>query len=139
MIILSIDYGTKTTGLAIAETQLNYSIPICSVTSQPQFQFWKQVDEVINCWSPEYIVVGYPYHIKKKINKKIKNFYIKIQQRFQKSVFLYNENYSTTEARIFLKKKKKPYCIHSISAKIILDSWLAENNDIIAPRTTRKK
>ncbi|VFP83844.1 Holliday junction resolvase RuvX [Buchnera aphidicola] len=131
MIILSFDYGTKNIGLAIAETNLNYSVPIKSVIHDKKNIFWNKIDEIINYWNPKYIIIGYPYKIKKKINKKIKKFSYLLKTKYNKNIFLYNENYSTKEAEFFsnsyIKKKNNSYCIHSIAAKIILDSWLNNN------------
>ncbi|VFP81266.1 Putative pre-16S rRNA nuclease [Buchnera aphidicola (Cinara kochiana kochiana)] len=128
MIILSFDYGTKNIGLAVAETELNYSVPIKSIIYDKKNIFFKKIKETINYWNPKYIIIGYPYKIKKKINKKIKKFSYILKEKYNKNIFLYNENYSTKEAKFFLndykKKKNNSYCIHSIAAKIILDSWL---------------
>ncbi|ABJ90813.1 Holliday junction resolvase RuvX [Buchnera aphidicola] len=129
MIILCFDYGIKIIGIAIAETKLNYSTPIKSIFNNKKKNFWNQINIIINMWKPKYIVIGYPYKIKKKINKKIKKFAKEIKKKFKINFFLCDENYSTTEALLFLKekKKKKKYCLHSISAKIILDSWIRKN------------
>ncbi|VFP88774.1 Putative pre-16S rRNA nuclease [Buchnera aphidicola (Cinara piceae)] len=134
MIILSFDYGSKIIGVAISETKLNYSFPIQSIINDKKNIFWEKIDNIIKYWNPIYIIIGYPYKIKKNINKKIKNFSKKIKKRFKKNIYLHDENYSTTEAKLFSKNKKiknkKSYCIHSISAKIILDSWLEINKDL---------
>lgn len=126
MIILSIDYGTKILGLALAETTLCDAMPIKSIPYKKKNFFWNELKYILNTWNPIYIILGYPYHIKKKIQKKIKKFKKKIEKKFNQIVILHDENYSSTEAKQFFKNKKnkKKYCIHSISAKIILDSWL---------------
>ncbi|VFP81644.1 Holliday junction resolvase RuvX [Buchnera aphidicola] len=133
MIILSFDYGIKVIGVAISETKLNYSIPIKSIINNKKNTLWEKINNIIKYWNPKYIIIGYPYRIKKNINKKIKNFSEQIKIRFKKNIYLHDENYSTTEAKLLLKKnlkKKKSHCIHSVSAKIILDSWLETNKDI---------
>ncbi|VAX76863.1 Holliday junction resolvase RuvX [Buchnera aphidicola] len=126
MIVLCFDYGIKKIGLAIAETQLNYSTPIRSIFNDKKKYFWKKIYLTINEWNPECIIIGYPYNINKKINKKIRKFSFQIKKKFKKPIFLYNENYSSKEAQSFYTKKSS-YCIHSVSAKIILDGWLQTN------------
>ncbi|VFP86233.1 Putative pre-16S rRNA nuclease [Buchnera aphidicola (Cinara pseudotaxifoliae)] len=128
MIVICFDYGIKTIGVAISETKIKYATPIKSIVNKKK-TLWKNIDSIIQYWKPKYIIIGYPYYIKKKINKKIKKFSHFFEKKFNKNVILYNENYSSIEAKTFLKKRKKRNfpCIHSISAKIILDSWLREN------------
>uniref|UniRef100_A0A451DFT9 Putative pre-16S rRNA nuclease n=1 Tax=Buchnera aphidicola (Cinara pseudotsugae) TaxID=2518978 RepID=A0A451DFT9_9GAMM len=125
MIVICFDYGIKTIGVAVAETRIKSSTPIKSIINKKK-TLWIKINDIIQYWKPKNIVIGYPYYIKKNINKKIKKFSYICKKKFNKSVFLYNENYSSKEAQSFLKKKKN-FCIHSISAKIILDSWLHEN------------
>ncbi|VFP78363.1 Putative pre-16S rRNA nuclease [Buchnera aphidicola (Cinara cuneomaculata)] len=133
MIVLSIDYGTKIIGVAMAETKLNYSVPLQSIANDKKNMFWEKINTTINYWNPKYIIIGYPYNINKKINKKIKKFSKILHKKYNKHIILYNENYSTTEANFFLKnyvkKKNHSYCIHSVAAKIILDSWLTTQHN----------
>lgn len=131
MIILGLDYGLKTIGAAILETKLLYAYPINSFSAKKSI-FLKKIDFIIQKWCPKYIIVGYPLNLqgkKQSITKKTELFIKNLKKKYNIKIIKQDERFTTIEAKnlqynqenhIFFKKK----CIHSLSAKIILESWV---------------
>ncbi|WP_075432311.1 Holliday junction resolvase RuvX [Buchnera aphidicola] len=128
MLVIAIDYGTKKMGLAVSETELLYAKPIQEI----QNNNWNELDRMIIKWLPELIIVGYPINMngkKQKITKKVDQFCNKLKKRYKIPIITHDERLTTIEAKsiIFQKggfKALTRTCIHSISAKIILESWI---------------
>lgn len=130
MLILAFDYGTKKIGIAIAETKLLYAKPISSINNKNNY--WNIIDKIFIKWLPSHIVVGYPINMfgkKQKITKKVDKFCYQLKNRYKIPIIIHDERLTTAEAKSIIFEKNgfkglKKQCIHSISAKIILESWL---------------
>lgn len=129
MLVIAIDYGTKKIGLAVSETKLLYAQPIQAI----QNNNWKALDQIIIKWLPALIIVGYPINMngkKQKITKKVDQFCNTLKERYKKPILVHDERLTTMEAKsiTFQKggfKALARTCMHSLSAKIILESWIS--------------
>lgn len=134
MIILALDYGIKKIGAAISETKLLYAQPIKSFSAKKHV-YYENIDNIMKLWKPKKIIVGYPLNGKGKkqnITKKTELFIKNLKNRYILNIILHDERLTTIEAKnLFFKKKNNTFkkkCIHSIAAKIILESWLNSKN-----------
>ena len=130
---LGIDYGTKKTGVAIAQRVTSKARPLKIIYQN----YINQINEIILEWDIDTIIIGYPLDNgkEKKIHKDIKNFVQDLKRSIDSKIkiILYNEHYTSDLARNDyaqmridgLIKKKSDY--DDISASIILQSWINEN------------
>ena len=130
---LGIDYGTKKTGVAIAQRVTSKARPLKIIYQN----YISQINEIILEWDIDTIIIGYPLNNgkEKKIHKDIKKFVQDLKRSIDSKIkiILYNEHYTSDLARNDyaqmridgLIKKKSDY--DDISASIILQSWINEN------------
>lgn len=132
MIILAFDFGTKKIGVAVGEKITKKARALNMLSIKNGHPNWIIIKQLLKYWNPTAIIVGLPLNVdgtKQNITQQSKTFADKIQNKFNITVFLHDERFTTVEARsiIFenggykaLKKKQ----IDSIAAVIILESWL---------------
>ncbi|WP_044105217.1 Holliday junction resolvase RuvX [secondary endosymbiont of Heteropsylla cubana] len=93
---------------------------------------WKKIENILNEWLPDTIVVGLPLNMnnsEQPITKFARKFSKEIQSRFSIQVVLHDERLSTIEARAILfraggYRALKKSNIDAKAAVIILESWL---------------
>ena len=130
---LGIDYGTKKTGIAIAQRVTKKARPLKIIYQN----YISQINEVLLEWDIDTIIVGFPHSSgkEKKIHKDIRNFVQDLKRSIDTKIkiILYNEHFTSDLARNdytqmrnhgFIKKKSD---YDDISASIILQSWINEN------------
>ncbi|ADV33650.1 conserved hypothetical protein [Candidatus Blochmanniella vafra str. BVAF] len=141
-IIMAFDFGTKNIGVAVGQkltcttTSLNV---LHSIAGTPD---WKNIELMYNEWKPKTLIVGLPLQIdgsEQYITILSKKFAIQLKNKFNTTVEMYDERFTTLEARSnfynqycskFSEKIKKNK-IDSIAAEIILKSWLNTNYKLI--------
>ena len=95
---------------------------------------WNDLDKIVGDWEPKLFVLGNPLNMdgsKSKIKEHSDRFSNLIRERYKVPVELLDERLTTKEAISRMKLKeiisnKKDVNIHSLSAKIILESWFRE-------------
>ncbi|WP_185868631.1 RuvX/YqgF family protein [Blattabacterium cuenoti] len=131
--ILGIDYGTVMTGLSITDEQKIFSFGLISLYTEKLFIF---LDPFLCTENIEKIVIGCPrkwnnkkeINLEKKIIKFIHIFHTKfpnidierIDERFTSKMAFY----SMIELGFKKKQRKEKKILHTISATIILQSYL---------------
>lgn len=131
--IISIDYGIKKTGIAITKSNNLISIPFLTIKTNKIINFLKIY---LKKECVKLFIIG----ISKKLNNKesefellIKKFYFLLKKKFPLGIFFKeNERYTSKLSSQILSKKNKNK-IDSISATLILQSFLIKNfkkNDI---------
>ncbi len=132
---LGIDYGTKKTGVALAQRVTKKSRPLKIIYKN----YIDEINMLINEWGINKIIIGFPYCNHKKegrIQKDIRCFVDILKKKIHPSIniILYDEQLSSELAKKsfaemrnlgFSKKNNKDY--DDISASIILQSWINEN------------
>ena len=132
---LGIDYGTKKTGIAIAQKVTNKSRPLKIIYKN----YINEIDKVLDEWDVDKIIIGFPVSIDRRENKihsKINDFVNSLKCSINPSIeiILYDEQLSSKLAKnnfaemrnlCFARKKNSDY--DDISASIILQSWINEN------------
>jgi len=98
--------------------------------------FFKKLEEIINQYKPTKIVIGLPLTLSGEEGaqaKKTKNFAKKLQKYFPNIPIEFEDERFTTDIAeerlsVLLKnKKKKKQKLDSISAIVILESYLSKN------------
>ncbi len=130
---LGIDYGTKKTGIAIAQEITKQSRPLKIIYSD----YINRIQDIITEWSIRKIIIGFPYHEKEsRIHAEIRTFYDDLKNNIDSNidVILFDETLSSSIAKkdlSYMRKdgliKKKNVHYDDISASIILQSWINEN------------
>lgn len=125
--ILGIDLGKKTTGLAISSGQL--VSPYKTITHKSTIEAINKISTICQEESINKIIIGY---VEGKIKKYFENFAQKLKQHNpQTDVVLWDETLTSRQAtesmiKLDISKNKRRQKIHEIAACIILQSYLDE-------------
>ena len=132
---LGIDYGTRKTGVALAQRVTKKSRPFRIIYNN----YIDEIKVIVDEWGIDKIIIGLPYSNHKKegrIQKDIRNFADILKKKINPSIniIFYDEQLSSELAKKSFaemrnlglsKKYNKDY--DDISASIILQSWINEN------------
>lgn len=137
--ILSLDYGSKFTGLAITNNIDKMIYGLCTLNTNKLFVFIKKY---VFLEKIKIIIIGYPKFLNNqdmKIENDIKIFINKFLYHYPKIIIKrIDERYTSKISKYafydFIKKKKKrktkKYIIHQMSAIMLLQSYLYLNKSI---------
>ena len=135
-ILIGFDFGTKKTGVAIAQCITRTASTLKAVQMKQERPNWNRLDHIINDYKPDFAIIGSPGRTSQEtfaLTKKIENFASDIEKRYTIPTELFDENYSTKLAKEELKnqrqtgilnKKIKKGQVDSMAAKILLEYWL---------------
>jgi putative Holliday junction resolvase len=125
--LASLDIGLKRIGIAISLTS-NIVTPQKAVLRKNRNQASCEVDNILKEWDIDILIVGFPKS-SQEMQKRIKHFVQLL--KFDKKIIFQDEDMSSVEAQDLIKgeiKHKRDGRIDSISAKIILERYLAKNS-----------
>ena len=133
MKIIAIDLGLKRIGLAYSADP-NFVTPLNAIERKNRNQASAAVKEVIKEWSADAVVIGIPMggSSEDEMRRRVAHFMNLVD--FDGPVYHQDEAHSSLEAQDSMKgkmKQKKDGRIDSLSAKIILERWLAQNKDLV--------
>ena len=80
MQILAFDFGTKKIGVAVGQTITKTSSPLTIIFNSKEKINWPAIEELLNEWKPDLILVGKPLNMdgtESDIMKKVESFTIK--------------------------------------------------------------
>ncbi len=135
-ILIGFDYGTKKTGVAIAQCITRTASTLKAVQMKQERPNWNQLDQIINDYKPNFAVIGSPGRTSQEtsaLTEKVENFASAIEKRYTMFTELFDESYTTRLATEELKnqrktgilnKKIKKGQVDSMAAKILLEHWL---------------
>lgn len=95
--LLAIDFGLARTGVAVG-TKVTGARPLKVIASKTNEQRWQGLDELIQTWQPDELVLGVPYHGDGSANEltaRCLRFARQLQGRYHKKVHLVDERYSS--------------------------------------------
>ncbi|MEK6731211.1 MAG: Holliday junction resolvase RuvX [Pseudomonadota bacterium] len=135
LIVLGFDYGTESTGVAIGQTTTHTARPLTALKSQNGVPNWPKIENLIQNWKPNALVVGIPLNMDgstQPITQSAKEFAQELQQRFNLPVHEIDERLTTIEARnkLFEEKGYKGLlksAIDAAAATIIVENWLNQS------------
>jgi putative holliday junction resolvase len=96
--ILAFDYGEKRIGVAVGNTVTKTAEPLTIVQQKNQDERWKAIEQLIEEWQPQLLVVGLPKHpdgAEHEMTYKAKRFGNQLHGRFQKQVVWVDERYTS--------------------------------------------
>ncbi len=97
-IILAFDYGEKRIGVAVGNTITKTAEPLTIIQEKNQDERWKAIEQVIQEWQADLLVVGLPTHpdgTTHEMTQKAKRFGNQLHGRFQKPVVWVDERYTS--------------------------------------------
>lgn len=132
--ILSVDYGTKVTGLAFfCPGKDPYPYPFSKIVYQSDEKLINDLKKVIRDESIDIIVIGIPRLLDEQettMTKKVMNFGENLKKSLNEPVYFQDETLSTFEAKDRMKNSPKynfqvdPKQIDALSASIILEDFI---------------
>ncbi|MES0327716.1 MAG: Holliday junction resolvase RuvX [Gammaproteobacteria bacterium] len=130
--VLGIDYGLRRIGIATGQTITGSASPITTLNQINGSTDWEAIENLIDQWKPQALIVGMPYYLDGKENdmtKVVEAFCLELEQRFAIPIFKINEALSSYEAEAMLKKNTKigkhnKHEIDKMAAAIIVQNWL---------------
>ena len=96
--ILAFDYGEKRIGVAVGNTITKTAEPLTILQEKNQDERWKAIEQVIQEWQADLLVVGLPTHpdgAPHEMTQKAKRFGNQLHGRFQKQVVWVDERYTS--------------------------------------------
>jgi len=124
-VILGIDLGQKTTGIAISEG--NFASPYTTIKHQTIKEAVSRISQTCDQLKVNKVIVGF-------VEGKIKSFFQSFVKNFQRinpqiEVILWDETMTTRQARSYMIKLQIPKIKrakkeHQVAASIILQSYL---------------
>lgn len=126
MQILAIDFGLKKVGLAIGNTLTKTSMPISTIFYKSKQELFNLLEKHVTEWKPEFIIIGNPLNMdqtESEMSKLAEKFSTQFSKKFNLAVELVDERLSSFEAKEFTKDDN----LDAMAAKLILDSWMNNN------------
>ncbi len=96
--ILAFDFGEKRTGVAVGNTLTKTAEPLKIIQEKNQQDKFKVIEELVQEWQPQILVVGLPTHpdgAEHEMTEKAKRFGNQLNGRFQKEVVWVDERYTS--------------------------------------------
>jgi putative holliday junction resolvase len=135
--VLGFDFGLRRTGVAIGETLTGSARPLCTLACRDGQPEWEEIGALIEQWQPSALVVGVPRHADGSLpaaGAAAQRFARRLAGRFRLPVHDVDEHLSSHEAARNLRSqglqgqrlRRHKDRIDSMAAQIILETWLAE-------------
>ena len=96
--VLAFDYGEKRIGVAVGNTVTKTAEALKIIHQKNQDERWKAIEQVIQEWQADLLVVGLPTHpdgAHHEMTQKAKRFGNQLKGRFQKEVIWVDERYTS--------------------------------------------
>ncbi len=96
--ILAFDYGEKRIGVAVGNAITKTAEPLTILQEKNQDERWKAIEQLIQEWQVDLLVVGLPTHpdgAPHEMTQKAKRFGNQLHGRFQKQVVWVDERYTS--------------------------------------------
>lgn len=135
--VLGFDFGTKTIGVASAQSVTGLGSPLTPISARDGIPNWQVIDDLVAEWRPQAIIVGNPLNMDdtvSDISHLALKFARRLAARFPKiPVYRQDERLSTREARATLKsvsdyRSGRMPSLDSTAACLIVSDWYNEPN-----------
>ena len=135
--LLGFDFGTKSIGVATGQMITATAQPIAAIKANDGIPNWNLVEKVIQDWQPDLVVIGLPLNMdgtEQAITQRAKKFGNRLNGRFGVKIAFQDERLTTASAKEFIfehggYKALDKGKIDSVSAALILESWMKSNYD----------
>lgn len=134
--VLGFDFGFKRLGIAVGQELTATTQPLATVAVNNQTPDWPRIDELINQWRPQLLLVGLPLHMdgtEQHMTHAARNFAKQLQARYGLTVELVDERLTSSEAHAIvadrrrtkqLRRRKSKQAVDAIAAELIIRTWL---------------
>jgi|TARA_B100000902_G_scaffold179993_1_gene173016 putative Holliday junction resolvase len=133
MQILAFDFGTKKIGVAVGQTLTKTSSPLTIIFNKKNKINWQEIEEVINEWNPDLLIVGKPLNMdgtESDIMKNVSNFVKKLKKISGTECEYMDERLTSFEAKEKVADTGSTL-VDAHAAKIILDNWFNKSVDTL--------
>lgn len=135
--LLAFDYGTKKIGVATGQTLTRTASPLPTIKADNGVPDWDAITRLINEWKPDALVVGLPLNMddtESELSRRAGKFSRQLNGRYGLPAFTVDERLTSREARDLSRRNAEASGkkfdarkqVDSLSAQLILESWLAE-------------
>ena len=129
--ILGFDFGLTKIGVAVGQMVTKTASPLTLLSAQDGAPQWTDVQQLIEEWSPQLLIVGYPLQMdgtEQAVTKAAKRFGNRLAGRFQLPVEWVDERLSSYDAELYLadlniSSESDKLNLDTISAKLIIEQW----------------
>ena len=138
--LLGFDFGLRNIGVATGQIITRTATAQPSLKAKNGIPDWKQIENLIQNWQPDAVVVGIPLNMdgsESNMSQRARKFGRQIQERFKLPFYEADERLSSFEAKEWASKLGHKGCygsdpVDAMAAQIILESWLNEpsNQDV---------
>ncbi len=121
--LLSIDYGSKYIGLAMASPQTKIAVPYKTIQGVDVLLLFKNLQEIIFKEKITKIIIGYPFSLsgnRSEQTKKTEKFIKRCKKEFSLPIIIFDERLTSKMADNLLSGKQN----HAIAANIILQDYI---------------
>lgn len=134
MVYVCFDFGTKSWGVAVGDDISRTITPLPAVSAVKGEPRWEEIDQVLEDWQPEEMVIGYPLKAsgeRFKLTDQVDLAITRLKARYSLVLHTADERLTTVEARehIFEKKGVRGLVkgvVDSESARFILQRWFED-------------
>lgn len=132
--LLGIDFGHKYIGLAVGQLITKTASPLTTLKAKNKELNWKELDNVLQNWDIQAIVVGIPLNMdgsEQAITADVHDFITTLRARYNIPVYGVDERLSTVAAKadLFEQGGYKALAKEQVdmnAAKLILEHWMKQ-------------
>lgn len=129
--ILAFDFGLKRIGVAVGQSITQTAQPLPLLNAQDGAPKWDEVQQLIEKWQPQLLLVGAPLHMdgsEQDVTRFARRFGNRLNGRFHLPVQWADERLTSYEAESILsdldfKSANDKIGVDSVSAMLILEQW----------------
>jgi len=128
--LLGFDYGLQRIGVAVGQFITGTATALATVRSRNGIPDWSMIEELIETWQPDALVVGLPLHAdgsESEFTRSVKRFVHQLEDRFKLPVYPMDERLSShaaAQSRADGNPAPGSREIDALAAREILRSWL---------------
>jgi putative Holliday junction resolvase len=131
--LLGFDFGTHKIGVAVGQTLTGTATPLTTLSAVKRQPDWDAITRLIAEWRPDALVVGLPMEMtdnEADNAPRAKKFARQLEGRYHLPVHLADERLTSREAwtRLGRAAHKDVTRVDAMAAKLILETWLEEQN-----------
>lgn len=129
-LVMGFDFGMTKIGIAIGQSITGSATPIAIVPARDGKPDWRMLDNLVNEWQPQLLVVGLPLNMDgtmSEMGNAASKFSRRLDGRYHLTTAMMDERLSTFEAQQQSQSQSPAGAIDDIAARLILESWFREN------------
>lgn len=131
-VLLGFDFGSKRIGVAVGQEITGTARELVTLNNRNGAPDWEAISRLLEQWQPDALVVGLPLNLdgtEHEVSRMAKRFGNRLRGRYNLPVFTIDERLSSSEAEALLTEQGRfdKADVDKMAARLILESWLADN------------